>query len=118
MDRLRAISRQKTESVSIKFKRYLYDLQNTNIMYALAPELVNAGNLRETFFYNQLNSNHNLTTPKQGDFLVDKKYTFEIGGKNKTMEQIASIQNGYIAADDIEYGFKNKIPLWLFGFLY
>jgi len=93
-------------------------LHNTNIMYALAPELVNAGNLRETFFYNQLNSNHNLTTPKQGDFLVDKKYIFEIGGQNKTMEQIAGIQNGYIASDDIEYGFKNKIPLWLFGFLY
>lgn len=93
-------------------------LQNTNIMYALAPELVNTGNLRETFFYNQLNSKHNLTLPKQGDFSVDKKYTFEIGGKNKTMDQINDIPDGYIAADDIEYGYKNKIPLWLFGFLY
>lgn len=93
-------------------------LQNTNIMYALAPELVNTGNLRETFFYNQLNSKHNLTLPKQGDFSVDKKYTFEIGGKNKTMDQISDIPDGYIAADDIEYGYKNKIPLWLFGFLY
>jgi uncharacterized protein len=93
-------------------------LQNTNIMYAIAPEMANTGNLRETFFYNQLNIKHNLTLPKQGDFVVDKKYTFEIGGKNKTMEQITGITDGYIAADDIEYGFKNKIPLWLFGFLY
>lgn len=93
-------------------------LQNTNIMYALAPELVNTGNLRETFFYNQLNSKHKLTLPKQGDFSVDKKYTFEIGGKNKTMDQINGIPDGYLAADDIEYGYRNKIPLWLFGFLY
>lgn len=93
-------------------------LQNTNIMFALAPELVNTGNLRETFFYNQLNSKHSLTLPKQGDFVVDKKYTFEIGGKSKSVEQIFGIPDGYIAADDIEYGFKNKIPLWLFGFLY
>lgn len=93
-------------------------LQNTNIMYAIAPEMVNAENMRETFFYNQLGCNHALTLPKQGDFVVDKKYTFEIGGKSKTIEQITDIPDGYIAADDIEYGFKNKIPLWLFGFLY
>ncbi|MHC1775538.1 MAG: ATP-binding protein [Lentimicrobium sp.] len=93
-------------------------LQNTNIMYALAPEMVNAGNLRETFFYNQLGSVHNLALPKQGDFIVNKRFVFEIGGKNKTYHQISNIQNSYIAADDIEYGFKNKIPLWLFGFLY
>ncbi len=93
-------------------------LQNTNIMYAFAPEIVNAGNLRETFFYNQLSCVHQVTLPKQGDFVVDKKYTFEIGGKNKTYQQISNLKNSFIAADDIEYGFKNKIPLWLFGFLY
>ena len=93
-------------------------LQNTNIMYAFAPENVNAGNLRETFFYNQLSCIHNVTLPRQSDFIVDKKYTFEIGGKNKTHQQISNLKNSFIAADDIEYGFKNKIPLWLFGFLY
>jgi hypothetical protein len=56
--------------------------------------------------------------PKQGDFVVNKKYTFEIGGKNKTFHQISDLPNSFIAADDIEYGFKNKIPLWMFGFLY
>lgn len=93
-------------------------LQNTNIMYTLAPETVNPGTLRETFFYNQLDSSHNLTLPGKGDFAVDKKYTFEIGGKNKTPEQITGVPDAYIAADDIEYGFNQKIPLWLFGFLY
>ncbi|MCK5774600.1 MAG: hypothetical protein KAH25_00400 [Bacteroidales bacterium] len=58
------------------------------------------------------------STPKQGDFLVDQKYHFEIGGKKKDYKQIANIENSFIAADDIEYGFGNKIPLWLFGFLY
>jgi predicted AAA+ superfamily ATPase len=93
-------------------------LQNSNIMYALAPESANIGNLRETFFYNQLETGHSLTLPDSGDFMVDKKYTFEIGGRNKTSGQIVSIPDSYIAADEIEYGFKNKIPLWLFGFLY
>lgn len=93
-------------------------LQNTNIMYALAPETVNPGTLREIFFYNQLDSNHSLTFPSKGDFTVDKKYTFEIGGKNKTPEQNIGVPDAYIAADDIEYGYIQKIPLWLFGFLY
>jgi hypothetical protein len=56
-------------------------------------------------------------SPKS-DFLIDKRYTFEIGGKAKTSKQIEGITNSYIAADGIEYGFANRIPLWLFGFLY
>ena len=92
-------------------------LENTNISYALNSE-TNIGTLRETFFYNQLQVKHNLTYPKKGDFFVDKKYLFEVGGKDKTNKQIAGIKNAYIVADDIEYGFNNKIPLWLFGFLY
>jgi uncharacterized protein len=93
-------------------------LQNTNLMYALAPETANTGNIRETFFFNQVGNLHDLTLPKEGDFMVDKKLTFEVGGKNKTRKQIAVLPDSYIAADDIEYGFNNKIPLWLFGFLY
>jgi len=93
-------------------------LGNTNIAYALSDENTDKGNLRETFFLNQLSQNNIVTYPKKGDFLVDDKYLFEIGGKDKTNKQIAGIENAFIAADDIEYGFKNKIPLWLFGFLY
>ncbi|MCD4789845.1 MAG: AAA family ATPase [Bacteroidales bacterium] len=93
-------------------------LENTNLMYALEPDMTNVGTMRETFFLNQLNVKHKVSYPKQGDFLIDNKYIFEIGGKNKTQKQIAGIENAYIAADDIEYGYKNKIPLWLFGFLY
>jgi len=106
---------QGTEYLAKPEKIYL---QNTNIMYALAPETANVGNIRETFFYNQVGSLHDVTLPKEGDFRVDKKFIFEVGGKNKTQKQIAGIPDSYIAADDIEYGFGNKIPLWLFGFLY
>jgi hypothetical protein len=59
-----------------------------------------------------------LQYAQNGDFLIDEKYTFEIGGKNKGTGQIQGLFNAFVAADDIEYGFKNKIPLWLFGFLY
>jgi len=93
-------------------------LSNTNLAYTFGSEIVDVGNLRETFFLNQLSVNHNVTYPKTGDFLVDEKYLFEVGGKSKNQKQIAGIENAYIAADDIEYGFRNKIPLWLFGFLY
>ncbi len=93
-------------------------LGNTNIFYALSGDKSDIGNLRETFFLNQLSVNHIVTYPKEGDFLIDEKYLFEIGGKNKTQKQISGVKNAYIVADDIEYGFKNKIPLWLFGFMY
>ena len=92
-------------------------LENTNIGFSLRKEN-NVGTVRETFFLNQLSQNHTVTYPKQGDFLVDEKYLFEIGGKGKDYKQISGIGNSFIAADDIEYGFGNKIPLWLFGFLY
>jgi hypothetical protein len=93
-------------------------LENTNLVYAIHEEKGNEGNLRETFFFNQLKANYSVTTSKESDFLVDDKYTFEVGGKGKTIDQIKDIPNAYIAADNIEIGFRNKIPLWLFGFLY
>ncbi len=93
-------------------------LENTNLSFALANNNPDVGNLRETFFLNQLSVNHKVTYPKVGDFMVDDKYLFEVGGKSKTQKQITGIKNSFIAADDIEYGFRNKIPLWLFGFLY
>lgn len=93
-------------------------LENSNLMYAINPNNINLGNLRETFFINQLKYKHKVEISETSDFIVDRKYTFEIGGKNKNTKQIENIKNSFIAADDIEYGYHNKIPLWLFGFLY
>jgi predicted AAA+ superfamily ATPase len=92
-------------------------LNNTNLLYAYCQNR-KKGTVRETFFANQLSAKHTLHISKQGDFLVDERYIFEIGGKNKSFEQIKDLKNSFVAADDIEIGFGNKIPLWLFGFLY
>ncbi len=93
-------------------------LENTNLMYTFRGINSDLGNVRETFFVNQLRYKYPIAFSVQGDFLVDEKYTFEIGGKRKNKRQIQHISNAFIAADDIEYGFDHKIPLWLFGFLY
>ncbi len=99
-------------------------LENTNLMFTKEP---NIGTVRETFFLNQLSNYYdiqdsfdtkNVYASTLGDFLVEETYTFEIGGKNKGFEQIKDIPNSFVAADDMEVGFGNKIPLWLFGFLY
>ena len=81
--------------------------------------------MRESFFVNQISAykagkfqTDLLMLNKQGDFIVDDKFTFEVGGTKKSFEQIKDVQNSYVAADDIEVGSGNKIPLWLFGFLY
>jgi uncharacterized protein len=92
-------------------------LQNTNIAKALS-EQPNIGNQRETFFLNQVSQKHHISYSEKGDFLIDGKFVFEIGGKNKTKKQIRNMKNAFIASDDIEYSYENKIPLWLFGFLY
>ena len=92
-------------------------LENTNFAFAITDN-TNVGNLRETFFLNQLKKEHSINYTEKGDFFVANKYTFEIGGMNKTNKQIEGLENAYIASDNIEYGFQNKIPLWLFGFLY
>lgn len=93
-------------------------LENSNLMFALSPKQVNIGNVRETFFANQLNHKHKITYVAQSDFLVDGNYVFEIGGKNKKKKQIKNMENAFVAADNIEFGYKNTIPIWLFGFLY
>ena len=93
-------------------------LDNTNLIFTLSQQNANEGNIRETFFANQLSYRHQLRYTEKGDFLVDDQFVFEIGGKSKSHRQIQELSNAFIIADDIEYGFKNKIPLWLFGFLY
>jgi len=92
-------------------------LGNTNLFRALCLDS-RTGSIRETFFVSMLHSHHRITYVQKGDFLVDERYTFEIGGKNKGFEQIKEIPDAYIAADGIEVGFGKKIPLWLFGFVY
>jgi predicted AAA+ superfamily ATPase len=93
-------------------------LENTNLMYALAEEKIEIGNIRETFVLNQLKKKHDVFFSIESDFYVDNKYTFEIGGKNKKRKQIQGVENSYIIADNIEYGTDRRIPIWLFGFLY
>jgi len=92
-------------------------LNNPNLMYALGQK-TDIGTVRETFFINQVGSCHNLKYPPKGDFLVDDRYLFEIGGKTKKFNQIKDIENSFLAIDDIEIGFGNKIPLWIFGMMY
>lgn len=95
-------------------------LDNTNIAYVIKPQRPDIGTLRETFFANQLAYQHELSYPDRGDFLVDHQYYFEVGGPNKSTGQLAGLPPDitYFAIDQIELGFENKIPLWLFGFLY
>ena len=93
-------------------------LNNTNLMYALAEKNVNVGNLRETFFINQFKHLAKIHLSEHADFLVNEKYTFEIGGKSKSQEQVHNVKNSFIAKDNIEIGINNIIPVWLFGFMY
>lgn len=96
-------------------------LNNTNLMHL---NITNLGALRECFFFNQLdnyykiNAKLGICASKMGDFCCEDKYIFEVGGKKKGFSQIKDIENSFVVSDDIEIGYKNKIPLWLFGFLY
>ena len=91
-------------------------LNNTNLSYIFGED-TNIGSARETFFVNQLNAVSKVSLANQGDFIVDK-YTFEVGGKRKTFDQIKNVPNSFVVSDDLEVGHKNKIPLWLFGMIY
>lgn len=94
-------------------------LENPNLLYALSSTQVNDGTLREVFFVNQMSVNHTVEYSKtSADFTIDHTYTIEVGGRSKDGGQIAGVADGFIAAADEEYVLGNKIPLWLFGFLY
>jgi hypothetical protein len=93
-------------------------LENSNLIYSLFHGNAQIGTVRETFAANQLSKTNMITYPKTGDFMVNEKHLFEVGGKNKTKKQIAGIENSFILADNIEIGFGNKIPIWLMGFSY
>jgi predicted AAA+ superfamily ATPase len=92
-------------------------LGNTNLIYALSEGKPEVGNLRETFFLSQMQVNQEVFASKVADFLINGK-TFEIGGKSKSKKQIAEVKDAFVVKDDIEYGYENTIPLWLFGMGY
>lgn len=104
----------KLENLSKPEKIYC---DNTNLMYALVPVIDN-GVKRETYFFNQVRKDHDVAFGGVGDFLVDGKYVFEVGGKSKGFKQIKDVPESYVVNDDVEVGIGSKIPLWLFGFLY
>jgi uncharacterized protein len=93
-------------------------LSHPNLSYSLSTGEINPGSVREGFFVNQLITNHKVELAAKADFLVDNSFTFEIGGKGKSKKQISGTSLSFLVADDIELGFQNKVPLWLFGFLY
>ena len=92
-------------------------LDNTNLIYNLADGIPNKGNIRETFFLNQMRVNHQVVSSATTDFSIDD-LSFEIGGRSKGQNQIKTVENGYVVKDDIEIGYLNTIPLWHFGLMY
>ncbi|MDQ1263802.1 MAG: uncharacterized protein QG559_803 [Campylobacterota bacterium] len=118
--------KSKEKGYNIMAKPEKLFMQNTNISYAITASL-DTGSAREAFFVNQIKNalssqtrllDDRIFSVKKGDFLVDNKYTFEVGGKNKDFSQIRDVKKSYLALDDIEVGYGAKIPLWLFGFMY
>ena len=117
---------QKARGYGVLSKPDKLFMNNTNLIYAVSQN-AEIGTLRETFFVNQIKSAYinntkliddNILLSDNGDFLLKNRYTIEVGGKNKSFNQIKKIKNSFIIADDIEIGFGNKLPLWLVGFLY
>lgn len=97
-------------------------MENTNLLRQVAGELgtkAQMGAVRETFFAHQMKSaGMNLSIPDRGDFQVNGTFIFEIGGKSKGADQVKAASTGFVVRDDVEMGYANVIPLWLFGFLY
>lgn len=92
-------------------------LDNPNIIYNLVGDKSNIGNIRETFFFNQMRQKHEVISSVKADFIINN-YTFEIGGKNKKQSQIVQDGSSFVVKDDIEFGYRNVLPLWAFGLNY
>ena len=109
---------QHSKGVAVLQKPDKIFLENTNLSFALKDQ-PDMGSLRETFLLNQLrNAGNKVTLPPSGDFLINGKWTVEVGGPSKGQEQLRQIKNGFLAVDGVEHAAQNRIPLWLFGFLY
>jgi predicted AAA+ superfamily ATPase len=114
---IRMVSKYSKMLTKLQASEKVY-LNNPNQIYALSAGFANKGNMRETFFISMFDIGYDIGLPANGDFMVDEKYCFEVGGRKKSFEQIKEIKNAYVASDDIELGVGQRIPLWLFGFLY
>ncbi len=112
-----ALLRDTTKGVRGLGKTEKVYLDNTNLSYALSSDSPDMGNLRETFFYNQMRVRQAVYNSPLSDFYIEGK-TFEVGGKGKGQKQVEKAKEGYIVKDDIEYGFSNIVPLWAFGMNY
>ena len=106
-----------TQGIRSIGKSHKLYVDNTNLMYVLSPENIDKGNLRETFFLNQMRVKYPVIASQKADFEIGN-YIFEVGGKNKNQKQLDNNPNGYIVKDDIEFGYRNVIPLWAFGLTY
>jgi predicted AAA+ superfamily ATPase len=93
-------------------------MHNPNLSYSLSQDNTDIGNKRESFFLSQVSVDHEVSIPESGDFLLDGKHYFEVGGRNKSRKQIEGVGNAYVVKDEIELGSDNVIPLWMFGLLY
>jgi predicted AAA+ superfamily ATPase len=109
--------RDKTEGIRVMGKVEKIYLDNPNLMYSIGSNATDIGNVRETFFFNQMKLEHDVFTHKSADFQIDDSI-FEVGGKNKTKKQIAALSNAFLVKDDIVFGYQNTIPLWHFGMSY
>ncbi|MCL2596430.1 MAG: AAA family ATPase [Paludibacter sp.] len=109
--------REKTESFLVVGKTEKVYLDNTNLAFCLSEKEPDVGNLRETVFFNQMRVNNKVFSSVKGDFNIENM-TFEVGGKSKNHKQIENLKNAFIVKDDIEYGYKNVVPLWAFGLNY
>lgn len=109
---------KKGMSIAVLQKPEKVFVDNTNLLFALSDDTPDGGTIRETFFNNQLQVYHTVNYSDVADFEVDSKFTFEIGGKNKSRRQISGIPNAWIVKDDLEYPAGEAFPLWIFGFLY
>lgn len=120
LDKAQAIMLLSKESFGIKqmSKPDKVYLGNTNYAFALSSGQTNIGSVRESFFMSQVRVKHSVAFSNDVDFKVSDKYNVEIGGKNKTKKQIAGLDNAFTVLDNIEVGYGNQIPLWLFGLTY
>jgi len=109
--------RNSTEGLRLLGKIEKIYLDNTNLVDSIAEGVADIGNIRETFFLNQMGVNHKVFSSEVADFKIGQ-YTFEVGGKSKTKRQIAGLDQAYVVKDNVEYGYQNTIPLWAFGFNY
>jgi uncharacterized protein len=114
---IRMVSKYSSALLKLRSPEKIY-LHNPNQIYALSTGLSNKGSIRETFFICMFDMGHNIGLPANGDFMVDGKYCFEVGGHKKGFKQIEGLDNAYVVSDDIEHGFGQRVPLWIFGFLY